>query len=71
LNRWVTVRIDMLGGLFAALLAAFLIYGPAMDASTAGFALNQAIAFSYVILVSWVEDFMRSQANIQSGGYDW
>jgi hypothetical protein len=52
LNRWVTVRIDMLGGLFAALLAAFLVYGPRMDASTAGFALNQAIAFSYTILVS-------------------
>lgn len=52
LNRWVTVRIDMLGGLFASMLAAFLVWGPGMEASTAGFALSQAIAFSAIILVS-------------------
>ena len=50
LNRWVTVRIDMLGGLFASLLAAFLVYGPRLNASTAGFALSQAISFSAMIL---------------------
>ena len=50
LNRWVTVRIDMLGALFAALLGAFLIYGPRLDASTSGFALSQAISFSSMIL---------------------
>ena len=50
LNRWVTVRIDMLGALFAALLGAFLIYGPRLPASTAGFALSQAISFSAMIL---------------------
>ncbi|WWC68639.1 uncharacterized protein I206_102570 [Kwoniella pini CBS 10737] len=50
LNRWVTIRIDMLGGLFASLLAAFLVYGPRLDASTTGFALSQAISFSAMIL---------------------
>ncbi|WWC87878.1 uncharacterized protein L201_002776 [Kwoniella dendrophila CBS 6074] len=50
LNRWVTVRIDMLGGLFASSLAAFLVYGPRLDASTTGFALSQAISFSAMIL---------------------
>ena len=45
-----TIRIDMLGGLFAALLAAFVVYGPELDASTAGFALSQAISFSAMIL---------------------
>ncbi|OCF31712.1 ATP-binding cassette transporter [Kwoniella heveanensis BCC8398] len=50
LNRWVTVRIDMLGGVFAASLAAFLVYGPRLDASTSGFALSQAISFSTMIL---------------------
>lgn len=53
LNRWVTVRIDMLGGLFASALAAFLIYGPRLDASTSGFALSQAISFSGMI-IWWV-----------------
>ncbi|WVR03866.1 hypothetical protein IAU60_000864 [Kwoniella sp. DSM 27419] len=50
LNRWVTIRIDMLGGLFASSLAAFLVYGPRLDASTSGFALSQAISFSAYIL---------------------
>jgi ABC-type multidrug transport system fused ATPase/permease subunit len=53
LNRWVTVRIDMLGGLFAASLAGFLVYGPRLDASTSGFALSQAISFSGMI-IWWV-----------------
>jgi ABC-type multidrug transport system fused ATPase/permease subunit len=53
LNRWVTVRIDMLGGLFAALLAAFIVYGPKRDSSSAGFALSQAIVFSSNILASF------------------
>ncbi|KAL1411644.1 hypothetical protein Q8F55_002608 [Vanrija albida] len=53
LNRWVTVRIDMLGGLFASLLGAFLIYSVHLDPATSGFALLQAIAFSSMILV-WV-----------------
>lgn len=55
LNRWVTVRIDMLGGLFAASLAAFLVYGPRLDASTSGFALSQAVSLSGMILW-WVRE---------------
>lgn len=50
LNRWVTIRLDALGGLFSAVLAAFLVYGARLDASTAGFALSQAISFSQMIL---------------------
>lgn len=50
LNRWVTVRIDMLGGLFAMSLASFLVYGKAMDASRAGFVLSQGISFASMIL---------------------
>ncbi|ORX36515.1 hypothetical protein BD324DRAFT_651753 [Kockovaella imperatae] len=50
LNRWITIRVDMLGALFGALLGAFLVYGPRMDASTSGFALSQAISFSSMIL---------------------
>lgn len=40
--RWVCIRIDTLGGLFAAGLAAFLIYGPSKNASDTGFSLNMA-----------------------------
>jgi ABC-type multidrug transport system fused ATPase/permease subunit len=49
LNRWVTVRLDMLGGLFACLLGMFIVYGN-LSASTSGFALTQGIAFSGSIL---------------------
>ncbi|EIM92492.1 uncharacterized protein STEHIDRAFT_127305 [Stereum hirsutum FP-91666 SS1] len=53
LNRWICVRIDTLGGLFAAGLAAYLIYGPAKDtmhASDTGFSLTMAVGFSGLIL---------------------
>jgi ABC-type multidrug transport system fused ATPase/permease subunit len=64
LNRWVTIRIDMLGGLFSCLLAMFIVYGKGLDASTSGFALVQGIAFSSSILwwVRLVND-MEVQGN--------
>ena len=67
LNRWVTIRIDMLGALFAALLAAFLVYGPRLDASTAGFALSQAISFSGLILW-WVR--MVNQMEVEGNSVE-
>lgn len=42
LNRWVTIRIDALGSLFAASLAAYLVYFQNNIASTTGFSLNMA-----------------------------
>lgn len=45
LNRWISTRIDALGGLFAAGLGAYLVYGPgSRDAlpSNVGFALTMA-----------------------------
>ncbi|TDL29986.1 P-loop containing nucleoside triphosphate hydrolase protein [Rickenella mellea] len=51
LNRWVSIRIDALGGLFAAALAAWLIYGQELsNASNMGFSLNMAVGFSSMIL---------------------
>ncbi|KAI0045217.1 P-loop containing nucleoside triphosphate hydrolase protein [Auriscalpium vulgare] len=56
LNRWVSLRIDILGGVFASALGAWLIYGP--EGSTAlpsntGFSLNMAVGFSGMI-IWWV-----------------
>lgn len=63
----------MLGGLFAASLAAFLVYGPRLDASTSGFALSQAISFSSMILVSSI--LVSKSGHIadirHSGGSGW
>ncbi|KAL0569651.1 hypothetical protein V5O48_012313 [Marasmius crinis-equi] len=46
LNRWICIRTDELGGLFASGLAAYLVYGRAQSASKTGFSLNMAVAFS-------------------------
>ena len=52
LNRWMTVRIDALGGIFSAGLAALLFYSGQRILPTAviGFALNQAVSFSNILL---------------------
>ncbi|OCH87314.1 P-loop containing nucleoside triphosphate hydrolase protein [Obba rivulosa] len=51
LNRWVCLRLDALvGGLFVALLAVYLVYGDSTRASTAGFSLTVAVSFSSMIL---------------------
>ncbi|EJD52269.1 P-loop containing nucleoside triphosphate hydrolase protein, partial [Auricularia subglabra TFB-10046 SS5] len=40
LNRWIGVRINAIGGLFSAGLAAYLIYGTTPGASATGFSLS-------------------------------
>lgn len=42
LNRWICVRIDAIGGLFAASLAAYLVYFQDSKASNTGFSINMA-----------------------------
>ncbi|KAJ7785923.1 hypothetical protein B0H16DRAFT_1657372 [Mycena metata] len=50
LNRWICVRIDALGGMFAASLAYYLVYFQSHSPSNIGFSLNMAIGFSGMIL---------------------
>ncbi|EJT98573.1 P-loop containing nucleoside triphosphate hydrolase protein [Dacryopinax primogenitus] len=51
LNRWISVRIDVLGGLFAAGLASYLVYKQAyVGASNIGFSLNMAVGLAGMIL---------------------
>lgn len=53
LNRWVTIRMDLLGAVFSAALAAFLTYGNhGLDASIVGYALTLGISAAQYIL--WV-----------------
>ena len=56
-GRWISVRIDGLGAMFTAGLAAYLVYGRnvAPGASNTGFSLNMAVGFSSLILW-WVRD---------------
>ncbi|KAH9166806.1 hypothetical protein EDB89DRAFT_2115743 [Lactarius sanguifluus] len=57
MNRWINLRTDFLGGLFAASLAAYLIYLPNERPlpSDTGFSLTMAIGFSGLILW-WVRN---------------
>ncbi|CEL51759.1 ATP-dependent bile acid permease OS=Saccharomyces cerevisiae (strain ATCC 204508 / S288c) GN=YBT1 PE=1 SV=2 [Rhizoctonia solani AG-1 IB] len=57
LNRWICIRMDALGGLFASGLAAYMVYYRAsVDASDTGFLLNMAVGFSSGI-IWWVRIF--------------
>ncbi|KAF9007748.1 P-loop containing nucleoside triphosphate hydrolase protein [Hymenopellis radicata] len=53
LNRWISIRIDSLGGIFAAALATYLVYFKDQEAGSTGFSLNLAIGFSGLI-IWWV-----------------
>jgi len=52
LNRWVSIRVDILGSLFAAGLAAYLVYIKPTSAGDAGFLINMAVTFTSMLL--WV-----------------
>jgi hypothetical protein len=64
-DRWLTVRIDFLSGLFCAGLAAFLVYGPySVNPSNIGLTLTTAAIFCQSVLY-WIQCFNKMQ-----GKYD-
>jgi len=55
LNRWISIRIDVIGAMFSSGLAAYLVYGTGAIhrpgyAAAIGFSLNMAVGFSSMIL---------------------
>ncbi|KAH9028261.1 hypothetical protein EDB84DRAFT_1563180 [Lactarius hengduanensis] len=68
-TKWINLRIDFLGGLFAASLAAYLIYVPNERSlpSDTGFSLTMAIGFSGLILwlVRNLNDFEVSSNSLE------
>ncbi|KAF7305977.1 ATP-binding cassette transporter [Mycena chlorophos] len=50
LNRWITVRTDVLGGVFASSLAFYVVYLKHERAYNIGFSLNMALGFAELIL---------------------
>ncbi|KAJ7935214.1 multidrug resistance-associated ABC transporter [Mycena leptocephala] len=56
LNRWIACRSDILGGVFTALLATYLVYIRKEDPATTGFVLNNAFGYSLMVL-QWVRFF--------------
>ncbi|KAJ6585523.1 multidrug resistance-associated ABC transporter [Mycena capillaripes] len=67
LNRWVTVRIDFLGALFAAALAYYVVYFQSERPYKIGFSLNMALGFANMIL-NWVR--MLSQFEVQGNSLE-
>lgn len=51
LNRWIAVRIDILGQAFFSALACYLVYGKSIGASNTGFSLNVAAELFSMLLV--------------------
>ncbi|KAJ7435253.1 multidrug resistance-associated ABC transporter [Mycena latifolia] len=64
LSRWVSVRIDLLGSLFSAGLAMYLVYVKHTSAGNSGFLINMAVTFTARLLtaVRVLNDF-EVQAN--------
>ncbi|KAJ7486164.1 hypothetical protein B0H11DRAFT_2157316 [Mycena galericulata] len=52
LTRWVSIRVDMLGSLFSAALAAYLVYIRPTSAGDSGFLINMAVTFTTWLL--WI-----------------
>ncbi|RXW20112.1 hypothetical protein EST38_g5743 [Candolleomyces aberdarensis] len=50
LSRWLGIRIDSLGAIFTASLAAYLTYASTTSAANVGFSLNRAVEFTVNIL---------------------
>ncbi|EIW53710.1 P-loop containing nucleoside triphosphate hydrolase protein [Trametes versicolor FP-101664 SS1] len=48
-NRWISVRMDFTGTVFASTLAAYIVYGSRLSASDTGFSINTATALSGMI----------------------
>ncbi|KAK1232410.1 hypothetical protein PQX77_004440 [Marasmius sp. AFHP31] len=49
LNRWISMRMDIVAGVLSSSLAAYLVYGQGQSALNAGFVLNMAIGFNAII----------------------
>ncbi|KAJ7059261.1 P-loop containing nucleoside triphosphate hydrolase protein [Mycena amicta] len=52
LNRWISIRVDVLGSLFGAGLAVYLVYIHPTSAGDAGFLLNMGLTVTQMLL--WV-----------------
>lgn len=67
LNRWVTIRIDLLGSLFVTSLAYYLVYFQSYRAFNVGFSLTMALNFSQSIF-GWVR--LYNQFEVQSNSLE-
>ncbi|KAF8969860.1 hypothetical protein BDZ97DRAFT_1902271 [Flammula alnicola] len=64
LNRWIGLRIDVLGASFTAGLASYLVYGQSVSASNTGFSLNMAVSFcTYIFWLIRIFNELEVESN--------
>ncbi|KAF8876196.1 P-loop containing nucleoside triphosphate hydrolase protein [Gymnopilus junonius] len=64
LNRWIALRMDVLGTLFTASLAAYLVYGTSVSAANTGFSLTMALRFcGHLFLMIRIFNDLEVQSN--------
>ncbi|KLO18951.1 P-loop containing nucleoside triphosphate hydrolase protein [Schizopora paradoxa] len=63
-NRWISVRVESLGGLFAAAVSVYFIYGSNLPAGYIGFTLSIVVNFADIVR-DWVGSYnnLELQAN--------
>ncbi len=66
LYRWLAIRLDSLGGIFAGIVAAWLVYGGDFSAGTVGFTLTLISSFSG-FLVIWIR--LVNEAEVQANRF--
>lgn len=58
-NRWMAIRLNLMGALFAILVAAVVVFIKDIDAALAGFALSFALQYGTAIVSSgWTVQFL-------------
>ncbi|KAI0691343.1 hypothetical protein BC835DRAFT_1360883 [Cytidiella melzeri] len=65
INRWMSLRVEILAGLFAAGLAAYLVYSGGTSSADTGFSLTMAVGFNGLILW-WVRMWNEFEASANS-----
>ena len=72
INRWVALRMDILGACFSGVVSAYITYSGSVTAGTAGFTLNLVLSFSSLIL-AWVRiyNLLEVEGMCQSDVTDW
>ncbi|KAJ7088646.1 P-loop containing nucleoside triphosphate hydrolase protein [Mycena epipterygia] len=56
LNRWITLRLDIVGSIFTVSLATYLLYFHKLSAAETGFSLTLAVEFNLIIM-HWIAIF--------------
>jgi hypothetical protein len=70
INRWISIRIDSLGAVFAGVVATYITYSGHIGSGSAGFTLNVVLSFTGLILL-WVRFYNLLEIEGKPLSYCW